>query len=165
MRYPSTALSQVGYLSARPLSRWWLCSYLTFVVVGILVSSCNLSSEKDQLLTDIPCTDESECGDGFRHGKVDYFTTCGQIDLRRHGLAESTLAHGDVAWSDESIEVREIVNWPPSEFVAVRFDGDICQDNPGLHWYIASATDSMDRAAFCGLVGGSMTPENECEEP
>ena len=165
-----------------------LCSIL--VVAGLIATGCSLSDDtitpissvsktpnneidssltKDSpdvefQLTDIPCADNHECGSGFRHNSVDYFITCGQIDFRRHDITDSTRASGRVKWNEEPIEVREIIDWPSAEFVAVRFDGDNCQDNPGKHWYIASAGNTMDRVAFCDLVGGVMTTDNECDE-
>ena len=114
-------------------------------------------------LTESSCA--GECGDGFRLGDVDYLLSCGRLDLETYRVADSVRGNGRVAWSDEPIEVREIVDWSPTEFVAVSIDGDICQDDPGQDWYVASASDISDWAAFCGLLGGVLTADTTCDEP
>jgi len=113
-------------------------------------------------LADLACG-EGVCGTGFRTDGIDYLMTCGALDLDTYDVANVSIARGRVSWSDEPIEVREINDSPADEFVAVSVDGDICQDQPGQAWYVASAGEIDDLPGFCDLLGTVPIDSSTCD--
>ena len=100
-----------------------------------------------------PIVCDGLCPDGFNIGGTGYELTCGALELGQHPVSDDVVASGSVMWSDDPIEVREIVSGDPNIYLAVLIDGDICEDEPGAGWYVASAGSVSDWGSFCDLLG------------
>lgn len=99
-----------------------------------------------------PCQDE--CADGFSVSGKDYTLTCGQLARGLEGDSSYEVARGDVAWSDEEIQIRAIESEGGDlTYLAVLIDPDICQDDQGdPAWYVAVQGEVEDRLRFCSLL-------------